>query len=142
MLLTEFGNNRKPRDIPAFTASFSSAKDLGDGEIIKFDKVWTNNKNGYNPNTGVFTAPKTGLYQVSATIMSSHKKPLLAYLWQNDVRMVSLYSGTGYNEATANMVLNLKKDDRIYLKVRGGSGAIYGHLEKPYSMFSGYLISE
>lgn len=88
----------------------------------------------------MFTAPKTGLYQISATVMSSHKKSLHVYLWQNDVRMVSLFSGEGYNEATANMVLNLKKDDRVYLKARG-RGTIYSHKEKPYSMFSGYLIS-
>ena len=38
-----------------------------DGEIVKFDEAWTNNKNCYNPTTGVFTASKTGQYQVSAT---------------------------------------------------------------------------
>ena len=113
-----------------------------DGEILKFDKVWTNNKNCYNPTTGVFTAPKTGVYQVSATVMSSSSKTVFVYLWQNEIRMVALYGTTGYGAATANTVLNLKKNDRLYLKVSGHSHAIHNGKEHPYSMFSGYLISE
>ena len=113
-----------------------------DGEILKFNKVWTNNKNCYNPTTGVFTAPKTGLYQVSATVMSAKHKIVFVHLWQNENRLVGLYGAAGYNEAAANTVLNLKKNDRLYLKARGGSNAIYNHKEDPYSTFSGYLISE
>jgi hypothetical protein len=56
--------------------------------------------------------------------------------------LVGLYGAAGYNEAAANTVLNLKKNDRLYLKARGGSNAIYNHKEDPYSTFSGYLISE
>ena len=113
-----------------------------DGEIVKFDQVWTNNKNCYNPTTGVFTAPKAGLYQVSATVASSKHKSLLANLHQNENRLVSLYAGPGYDEATVNTVLNLKKNDRVYLKAEGGSSAINSGKVHPYSMFSGYLISE
>jgi hypothetical protein len=113
-----------------------------DGEIVKFENVWTNNKNCYNPTTGVFTAPKTGLYHVSATVMSTSSKALYVHLWQNENRLVALYAVAGYNEATANTVLNLKKNDRLYLKVKGSSRAIFNDKEQQYSMFSGYLLSE
>ena len=115
---------------------------MGDGEVVKFDKVWTNNKNCYNPTTGVFTAPKTGLYQVSATVMSTHNKALLVDLWQNENRLLALYATVGYNNVTANTVLNLKKNDRIYVKVRGSSYAIHSSKGHPYNAFSGYLLSE
>ena len=141
--MAEFGNNpRKARDIPAFTASSTVAKDMVAGEIVKFDKVLTNNKNCYNPTTGVFTAPITGLYQVSATVMSSSSKSLYVHLWQNENSMVALYAAAGYNEATVNTVLNLKKNDRLYLKVKDGSRAMNNGKEYPYSTFSGYLLSE
>ena len=141
--MTEFGNNpRRARDIPAFTASSTVAKDMVDGEIVKFDKVWTNNKNCYSPTTGVFTAPKTGLYQISATIMSSGSKPMYVHLWQNENRMVALWAAVGHNEATVNTVLNLKKNDRLYLKVKDSTRTIYNSKTNPYSTFSGYLLSE
>jgi hypothetical protein len=64
------------------------------------------------------------------------------HLWQNENRLVALYTNVGYNEATVNTVLNLKKNDRLYLKVIGGSRAINNGKEYPYSTFSGYLLSE
>ncbi|XP_052081463.1 complement C1q-like protein 3 isoform X2 [Mytilus californianus] len=134
-------SNPKPNEIPAFSASLTNSKVLGATEIVKFDKVWTNNGNDYDPNTGIFQAPFKGVYQFSFTVMSSSGKNLFVYLWQNDTRLVSVYPGTGYNEGTANMVLNLKKDDRVYVKCGGsGQGYIYTGKDYWYSMFSGYLI--
>ncbi|CAC5396489.1 unnamed protein product [Mytilus coruscus] len=131
----------KPKEIPAFSASMTNAKVLGATEILKFDKVWTNNGDDYDPKTGIFKAPFKGVYQFSFTVMSSNGKNLLVYLWQNETRLVSVYPGIGFNEGTANMVLNLKKDDRVYVKCGGsGHGYIYTAKDYWYSMFSGYLI--
>ncbi|XP_052068858.1 complement C1q-like protein 2 [Mytilus californianus] len=129
---------RKLRDIPAFTASLSAPKSVGGNEILKFDKVWTNNGNHYDPSTGVFQAPIEGLYQVSATVMSVNGKNVLAKLWQNETKMVGLYPGTGYSEATVNMVLHLKKGDKV--TVRGINGDLHSSSHY-YSTFSAYLIS-
>ncbi|XP_052081446.1 complement C1q-like protein 3 [Mytilus californianus] len=131
-----------PTEIPAFSVSLTNAKDLGTSEIIKFDKVWTNNGNLYDPNTGIFQAHLNGVYQFSFTVMSKYGKNLEVYLWQNDTRLVAVYPGTGYNEGTANMVLNLKKGDRVYVKCGTASGAVSIHTSNGswYSMFSGYLI--
>ncbi|XP_063424844.1 complement C1q-like protein 3 [Mytilus trossulus] len=134
-------SHQKPKEIPAFSASMTNAKVLGATEIVKFDKIWTNNGNDYDPITGIFQAPFKGVYQFSFTVMSMRGKDLLVYLWQNETRLVSVFPGTGYNEGTAIMVLNLKKDDRVYVKC-GGSGIGYIHTGKGawYSMFSGYLM--
>jgi hypothetical protein len=67
------------------------------GEIIVFNKVWTNVGNGYNPNTGKFTAPKGGLYQISGTVMSVSGKYLHVHLFKNDKQTVSLYTGDCFN---------------------------------------------
>ncbi|XP_063422233.1 complement C1q-like protein 2 [Mytilus trossulus] len=129
---------RKLRDIPAFTASISGTKSVGKNEILKFDKVWTNNGNHYNPSTGIFQSPKEGLYQVSATVMSSSGKQLFVRIWQNETKMIGLYPGTGYSEATINMVLHLKKGDKV--TVRGEYGSLHSS-EQYYSTFSAYLVS-
>ncbi|VDI10399.1 Hypothetical predicted protein [Mytilus galloprovincialis] len=137
----ENSSKREQIDIPAFSASMTNAKVLGATEIVQFDKVWTNNGNDYDPHTGIFKSPINGVYQFSFTVMSSSGKSLLVYLWQNENRLVAVYPGNGYNEGTANMVLNLQKGDRVYVKC-GGSDHGYIHTSNGYwySMFSGYLI--
>jgi hypothetical protein len=75
-----------------------------------FDHVWTNVGNGYNPNTGKFTAPKGGLYQISGTVMSVPGKQLHVYLFKNDKQTVTLYGGSGYATGTINIVLKLQDD--------------------------------
>ena len=87
-----------------------------DGEIVKFDKVWTNNRNCYNPTTEVFTAPKTGLCQVSATVMSSSSKALHFHLWQNKNPLVSLYAAVGYNEATTKHSVEFEEEWQVILE--------------------------
>ena len=128
-------------EIPAFSASRSKSKSFGPGEIILFDKVWTNVGNGYNPNTGKFTAPKSGLYQISGTVMSSAGKSLAVYLCKNDKQTVSLHTGSGYGTGTVNIVLKLQKGETVYMKNHNSTKTIYSD-SSVYCVFSGFLISE
>nr|CBX41731.1 putative C1q domain containing protein MgC1q82 [Mytilus galloprovincialis] len=139
--LSENCSHPNTSEIPAFSASMTNAKVLGATEILRFDKVWTNNGNYYDPNTGIFKAHLKGVYQFSFTVMSSRGKNLRVYLWQNGNRLVGVYPGIGYNEGTANIAINLEKGDKVYVKC-GGSGHGFIHTANGYwySMFSGYLI--
>ncbi|XP_063425619.1 heavy metal-binding protein HIP-like [Mytilus trossulus] len=125
----------------AFTASLSAAKSIGINEVVKFDKVWTNEGNGYHSNSGVFTAPKTGFYQISATIMSPNGKYFHSYLMKNNKQTVGMYPGQGHHTGAANIVLKLKKGDRVYIRHASNIESIYSD-SNHYSMFSGFLISE
>ncbi|XP_063427147.1 complement C1q-like protein 3 [Mytilus trossulus] len=137
---SEFRNYRKLRDIPAFTASLSTSQNINAKDVVKFDKVWTNNGNHYDPNTGIFQAPREGLYHVSTTLMSAAGKLVYAHIWQNEKRTVGLYPGTGFSEATANMVLHLKKGDKV--TVRGGGQPDLFSSNDYYCLFSVYLIAQ
>ena len=128
-------------EIPAFSASRSQSKSLGPGEIILFDKVWTNVGNGYNPKTGKFTAPQSGLYQFSGTVMSANKNLLYVYLFKNDKRTVSFYAGVGYSTGTINMVFKLQKGETVYMKHHKNTQTIYSDYNV-YCVFSGFLISQ
>ena len=72
------------RKIPAFSASMTRSKTLETGEVLKFDKVWANIMNGYDPNTGVFTVPMDGIYQFSCTVMNQSGKTVYVHLWKKD----------------------------------------------------------
>lgn len=127
---------------PAFTVSLSVHTTLTTmDEIVKFDRVILNRGIGYDPRTGIFTAPLSGLYQISATIMSSYGSKLHAYIAQNDVYLMDMYGPPLHGSTgTTNLVLELKKGDRITVKHRFTvSEVIYGD---NYCHFSGFYISE
>lgn len=108
------GMNHHDEEFSAFAASLTDPKTLGVGELLKFDKVWTNVKNDYDPITGVYTAPIQGVYQFSCTVMTPSGGVLRVFLWKNDAKIVAVYPGQiGYNTGTLNMVLELNKGDTL-----------------------------
>ncbi|XP_063425621.1 complement C1q tumor necrosis factor-related protein 6-like isoform X2 [Mytilus trossulus] len=125
----------------AFTAALSATKSIGSGAIVQFDKVWTNEGNGLDPNSGIFTAPRKGFYQISATTMSAHGAYFHSYLMKNNEKTVGMYPGQGPQTGSANIVLKLKKGDRVYIKHKNNTEKIYSDPDH-WSMFSGFLISE
>ncbi|XP_063431467.1 complement C1q-like protein 3 [Mytilus trossulus] len=138
---TEEGMNQPDEKFSAFAASLTASKTLGAGEIIKFNKVWTNIDDDYNPMTGIYTAPKRGVYYFSSSVMSQYDKTLRVFLCKNNRRIVAVFTGySDTNMATLNMVLELKKGDTVYIKQDGPQKYIYSESQSNYNMFSGYLI--
>ena len=127
---------------PAFTATLSGQPTLsGINAIVKFDNVILNCEGGYDPKTGIFTAPRAGLYQISVTVMSTNGKDLGLHIVKNKQVLLYLYGARLHGSTeTANPVLELKSGDKVFVK-NGSSGSqlINGN---HYSYFSGYFISE
>ncbi|VDI59087.1 Hypothetical predicted protein [Mytilus galloprovincialis] len=71
---TGTGLSQHDKVFSAFAASLTASKTLGHGEIVKFDKVWTNVNNDYDPITGVYTSPEPGVYQFSCSVMTQNDK--------------------------------------------------------------------
>ncbi|XP_071180308.1 heavy metal-binding protein HIP-like [Mytilus edulis] len=128
----------REKDRPAFTASLTLNRNLGGHEVVIFDKIWLNMGGAYDKDTGVFTAPKTGLYSISTTVMSYHAMYLHCYLWKNNERMVLAF-GTNNSTGTLNVVMALKMNDTVYVKHTGNTEKVFGNHR---STFSGYLITE
>ena len=105
-----------------------------------FDQVWLNSGNAYDPNTGVFTVPRTGLYMLSTTVMSTYERHLHCHLWKDNEALLAIF-GTGYSTGTINLVMALSNGSRIYVK-HDNSRINEDILGSHYSMFSGLLLSE
>ncbi|XP_076115809.1 cerebellin-3-like [Mytilus galloprovincialis] len=123
---------------PAFTATLSYHFSLTKDAAIKFNSVLLNRGGGYNPNTGIFTATKKGLYKFSATIMSNDGKQVHSYISKNGRKLMNLYAPKIHGATdTASPVLELNKGDKV--SVNGYySEQVYG---RHYSFFSAFYIS-
>ncbi|XP_071160544.1 complement C1q-like protein 3 [Mytilus edulis] len=127
--------------IPAFSSMLTKPQSLGTNDAIKFDKIVTNIRNGYNPTTGIFTAPLAGVYQFSYTVFTGDGKYLIVYLSLNNIKQQSTWLlGSRHKTGTNNIVLNLKKGDQVAVKSRG-SYTVHSDSDL-YCSFSGYLIAQ
>ncbi|XP_063434094.1 cerebellin-2-like [Mytilus trossulus] len=136
------GNGVSRKDVPAFAASLSSyTKTYKTNESVLFDKVWANIGNGYDASSGIFTAPKSGVYQFSCTIMR-FKDSIKVHLFQNEKKTVAIYPGSGslYIPGSLNIVLQVKKGDKVFIRNERNQ-QIYSESGSQFSMFSGFMIS-
>ncbi|XP_052092949.1 complement C1q-like protein 4 [Mytilus californianus] len=124
---------------PAFLAFVKQHLTIPNEQTIKFDDIETNIGNQYNPSSGVFTAPKNGLYVMGCLIMAQGANDV-HYKWmKNDTFFSNGYvAKTDHgNTQYQSIVLSLKRGDRISIKKTGG-GNIHGNR---YSYMSGYLLN-
>lgn len=95
-----------------------------------------NQGNNYNSNTGVFTAPRNGLYHFWCTILvNGAGNAAFNLMKNNDTYLLGYVVPTNNDSQTLSIVMDLKKEDHVYVK----SGSSYG-VQGRYSYFSGYLL--
>ncbi|XP_035764785.1 complement C1q-like protein 4 [Neolamprologus brichardi] len=103
-----------------------------------FEKVTTNNGNGYNANTGIFSAPIKGLYYIRFTGLTGNSKSMHAALMKNGENMFAVQDTVGPHSSTSNdMTLVLEQDDRLWITLLKNSSIFdQGRL----STFTGFLV--
>ena len=109
--------------------------------MVKFEDVRVNRGQGYNPSTGVFTAPRKGLYHISCFILGMTN--FVHYqLNKNDALYTNGYSPNGVqSSSTISSLVEMKKGDRVFIRHRHTSKSeqIVGN---HHSTFSGYFLQE
>ena len=129
---------------PAFFASLVKHPYTltGINSVVKFEDVRVNRGQGYDPSTGVFTAPRKGLYHISCLILGGNNGNHVHYqLNKNDARYTKGFATKGRNtSSTISSLVEMKKGDRVFIKHNSStSEQIHG---AHYSTFSGYLLQE
>ncbi|XP_061186963.1 uncharacterized protein LOC133195106 [Saccostrea echinata] len=110
--------------------------------IIKFEDVLLNKGNGYDPKTGVFTAPEEGVYFFEWTFISTRKSTVYVEAVVDGARKAStcVNDQQSYHVSTSGHLLyELKKGNKVWIRtfyVKAG----YMHADK-YTYFSGYKIT-
>jgi hypothetical protein len=108
---------------------------------VKFEDVKVNRGQGYDPSTGVFTAPRKGLYHVACLILGGNGHVVHYQLNKNDAAYTNGYATKGIHTAsTISSLVEMMKGDRVFIKHRdSGSQQILG---RHFSTFSGYFLQE
>jgi len=126
-LLDNSNNNSKPASAGTgihFQVQRNKDFEFGANAIIQFDLIRLNLGQGFNETSGIFIAPKSGIYQFNfkGIIQGGHSlanrfSHLAIYL--NDVVVANTFI-MGSNTNTANAItegtFKLKRGDKIYLK--------------------------
>ncbi|KAM9329788.1 complement C1q tumor necrosis factor-related protein 3 [Gastrophryne carolinensis] len=126
----------------AFMASMATHFSNINSGII-FSSVETNIGNFFDVMTGRFTAPVTGAYFFTFSMLKHEEvEDVYVYLMHNGNTIVSMYSyeSRGKQDTAGNSaVLKLVKDDEVWLRM--GTGALHGDHQR-YCTFCGFLLFE
>ena len=124
----------------AFTASVVSSNTSWNSGTLVFNQVISNVGNGYDPKTGVFTAPKAGTYVFYVAAMEYGTQYLRLDIAINNVPKVRLlgYSSTAHQTGTNMAAQYLKRGDNVRVIHSYGKG--YYSTSVPLTTFTGFMI--
>ncbi|XP_055999605.1 complement C1q-like protein 4 isoform X2 [Ostrea edulis] len=113
---------------------------LGNGQTAIYDGILTNDGNGYDVRTGVFTCPVAGTYMFVVDCQSP--KPTWIHIVLNKkvvatVHISTANQGASPEQLSRTVILKARKGDHVKVINGANSGFIHkGH----YSGFSGTLL--
>ena len=110
-----------------------------ESSAIAWNMVQSNIGNAMNPASGVFTAPRDGVYHFHFSGMSSSVSHFTIYLRLNGQGVGRARASNSRTSASIHSTLKLKKGDAIDLFLFRGS--LYGGTDD-YSHFTGWLDEE
>ncbi|XP_069015015.1 complement C1q tumor necrosis factor-related protein 3-like [Embiotoca jacksoni] len=129
----------------AFSASLASFGEIYKGpctdRTLIFKRVFSNIGNGYNSNTGVFTAPVSGLYYFTFATYGYNTHTVGAILTKNDVLQISTYdspTADGSDSSSNAAVLQLAAGDEVHVQL-WENGRVFDNLNG-HTTFSGFLL--
>ena len=127
-------------DKVAFTA-FSDSGTVNSNTYVGFDHLLLNIGNGFDVETSVFTAPKSGNYEISCTLNSdSGYYGLQPQIRKNNNEVISFRNhypqSNKYTSGGMKIILPLKQGETIQII---SSYSIYSE-SKRYRVFSGKLL--
>ncbi|XP_052232733.1 complement C1q-like protein 4 isoform X1 [Dreissena polymorpha] len=131
----------------AFTACVSAQDviNIGHGQTIVFDQVYTNTGNSYKRTTGIFTAPMDGVYGFHLSVMVLDSNALYLNLVKNGEHFegMAIYGNGRFTTVSEFWNIELAKGDDVWIRtdtnyIDGHLGTIHGWC---HTQFSGFFIN-
>jgi len=110
----------------------------GHNTQVKYDVVLNNDGSGYRMEAGCFIAPTDGVYFfMMNALRCQNSGALYMHMMHNDEIVSSTANlDENFESVSASVFLDLKKGDRVWIKLRVGQ--VYGHSPSHYTNFMGY----
>lgn len=122
----------------AFAAGLSSSYPPPNAPVV-FSQVLYNVQGGYDPRTGIYTAPINGTY-VFSYHLTVHERVLKVGLFQNFTPVVKTTDPKVLGTTSQSVVLHLARGDRVWVQVKDEvTNGMYAGPESS-STFSGFLL--
>ena len=114
------------------------------GQTLVFPHIITNVGGGYNGNTGVFTAPRDGVYVFFCRITGTENASdmVFEFIMNGLVKTRNLLfarSPNPYRTSSSSIVLQLSHGDRVWIKMALGGNHFNAGVGGDQT-FSGYLL--
>ncbi|XP_062615412.1 complement C1q tumor necrosis factor-related protein 6-like [Saccostrea cucullata] len=127
----------------AFTAGSTGAGGIGSESTLVFPVVINNAGGGYDPGTGIFTAPTAGQYVFYISAQGYSSDTLYVSIVHNGGANVMTMSDGGrrkdfYDSGSNLVTLNLQQGDRVWARCQSGSN--YYSEGIPITTFSDFLV--
>ncbi|KAK3092381.1 hypothetical protein FSP39_002175 [Pinctada imbricata] len=107
-------------------------------KIIPFQATRTNHGSGYDNRTGIFTAPVSGTYYFSVSLLAKTPGEFKFSVNNKGVQPTYMLSGRkGLEQVSSSVILDLKAGDRGSVKTHWKNNFAIYH---SWSTFSGMLI--
>nr|XP_011412015.2 collagen alpha-2(VIII) chain [Crassostrea gigas] len=128
-----------PKSVSFSVNVMSTPLNPGAGQTVKYDAVLTNDGNGYDDRTGVFTCPVAGTYMFVVDALSRPRIWLELKVNNNTVGRLHVYPEHRADliQMSRTVIVKLKTGDNVKVENIRNGVYIYPHM---YSGFSGTLL--
>lgn len=113
---------------------------LSTHSTLKFDDIITNIGNGYNPQTGIFTAPVGGVYGFFLTLMSVNQHPpTFLSINKHGVVLDEVFaegSLDNYDQGSTQVTTHLQAGEQVWVRQESGNSVRGGS----WTVFTSYLL--
>ncbi|XP_076095242.1 uncharacterized protein LOC143065509 [Mytilus galloprovincialis] len=130
----------------AFSVYLDHDVDFGAHQILKYNRIITNEGNGYNVHTGSFTCPESGMYLLYFSIGQrgdTAARGAYIYLMVNSVNVIDAAVDSYHNaqdlQGGNTVIIRLKAGDVVFTE-GGASDHVEGSTGVRLTSFSGVLL--
>ncbi|BFZ22929.1 hypothetical protein BsWGS_25968 [Bradybaena similaris] len=125
-----------------FSVTMKEITSVTPGQMVKYNNVITNVGNHYDPDTGVFTAPRTGYYMFHIHAITNGPAAFWFQLVHNGIARVNCHGFNAWAMGGNSVLLHVMAGESVYVRAVHLTGNVYDHATEHYTTFCGVMVGQ